>query len=136
MVEFIDSSVLAQLSTTDMCFPIQYAVTWPERVPNSLPPLDFARLATLDFEAPRLADFPALNLARAAGETGGTLPAVLNAANEVAVAAFLAGRCAFPTIWQTVEAVMGAHRSIAGADLAAILAADAWARHRATELLT
>ena len=74
MVEFIDSSVLAQLSTTDMCFPIQYAVTWPERVPNSLPPLDFARIGKLEFEAPRRADFPALDLARAAGEAGGTLP--------------------------------------------------------------
>jgi len=135
MVEFIDSSVLAQLSTTDMCFPIQYAVTYPERVPNSLPPLDFAKLARLDFEAPRLADFPALTLAREAGETGGTLPAVLNAANEIAVAAFLARRCSFPAIWETVARVMGEHRSIAGADLDAILSADSWARTRATEVL-
>ena len=135
MVEFIDSSVLAQLSTTDMCFPIQYAVTYPERVPNSLPPLDFAKLARLDFEAPRLADFPALTLAREAGETGGTLPAVLNAANEIAVAAFLARRCSFPAIWETVARVMGEHRSIAGAGLDAILSADSWARTRATEVL-
>ena len=135
MVEFIDSSVLAQLSTTDMCFPIQYAVTWPERVPNSLPPLDFAKLARLDFEAPRLADFPALSLAREAGETGGTLPAVLNAANEIAVATFLARRCSFPAIWETVARVMGEHRPIAGADLDAILSADSWARTRAAELL-
>jgi len=70
MVEFIDSSVLAQLSTTDMCFPIQYAVTWPERVPNTLKPLDFAKLAKLEFEAPRLDDFPALNLARWADTDG------------------------------------------------------------------
>ena len=135
MVEFIDSSVLAQLSTTDMCFPIQYAVTYPERVPNSLPPLDFAKLARLDFEAPRLADFPALTLAREAGETGGTLPAVLNAANEIAVAAFLARRCSVPAIWETVARVMGEHRSIAGAGLDAILSADSWARTRATEVL-
>jgi 1-deoxy-D-xylulose-5-phosphate reductoisomerase len=135
MVEFIDSSVLAQLSTTDMCFPIQYAVTWPERVPKSLPPLDFAKLARLDFEAPRLADFPALTLAREAGETGGTLPAVLNAANEIAVAAFLARRCSFPAIWETVAHVMGEHRSVAGADLDAILSADSWARTRAAEML-
>jgi 1-deoxy-D-xylulose-5-phosphate reductoisomerase len=135
MVEFIDSSVLAQLSVTDMCFPIQYAVTWPERVPNSLAPLDFAQLAKLEFEAPRIADFPALSLARLAGETGGTLPAVLNAANEVAVAAFLDRRCAFPAIWQTVERTMAAHRSVASADLAAILEADAWARRKAAELL-
>jgi 1-deoxy-D-xylulose-5-phosphate reductoisomerase len=135
MVEFRDSSVLAQLSVTDMCFPIQYAVTWPDRVPNRLPPLDFAKLAKLEFEAPRLADFPALNLARAAGETGGTLPAVLNAANEVAVATFLGRGCSFPAIWQTVERTMSEHRSVAEADLAAILEADQWARRRAAELL-
>ena len=135
MVEFIDSSILAQLSTTDMCFPIQYAVTYPDRVPNSLPPLDFAKIAKLEFEAPRIADFPALSLARTAGETGGTLPAVLNAANEVAVAAFLQRRCAFPAIWETVARVMSEHRSIAGADLDAILSADSWARTRAAELL-
>src|SRR4029453_14828247 len=74
MVEFIDGSVLAQLSVTDMCFPIQFAVTWPERVPNRLPPLDFAELARLEFEAPRYRDFPALDLARQAGETGGPPP--------------------------------------------------------------
>ncbi len=135
MVEFRDSSVLAQLSVTDMCFPIQYAVTWPDRVPNRLPPIDFARLAKLEFEAPRTADFPALNLARHAGETGGTLPAVLNAANEVAVAAFLARRCSFPAIWQTVERTMTDHQPVAHADLAAILAADQWARAKAAELL-
>ncbi len=135
MVEFRDSSVLAQLSVTDMCFPIQYAVTWPDRVPNRLPPLDFARLGKLEFEAPRLADFPALNLARAAGETGGTLPAVLNAANEIAVATFLARGCSFPAIWQTVERTMSEHRSVAGADLPAIMEADQWARRRAAELL-
>lgn len=92
MVEFADGSTLAQLSYSDMCFPIQYAVTWPERVPNSLPPLDFGKLSKLEFAKPRYDDFPALNLARAAGETGGTLPAVLNAANEIAVAAFLEDR--------------------------------------------
>jgi 1-deoxy-D-xylulose-5-phosphate reductoisomerase len=135
MVEFRDSSVLAQLSVTDMCFPIQYAVTYPDRVPNRLPPLDFAQLGKLEFEAPRVDDFPALNLARAAGETGGTLPAVLNAANEIAVASFLARRCSFPAIWQTVERTMNEHRSVAGADLSAILDADQWARRRATELL-
>jgi 1-deoxy-D-xylulose-5-phosphate reductoisomerase len=135
MVEFIDGSTLAQLSTTDMCFPIQYAVTWPERVPNRLPPLDFAQLAQLTFEAPRRADFPALDLARWAGETGGTLPAVLNAANEIAVAAFLARRCTFPAIWHTVERVMREHTPVAHADLDAILGADDWARTRAAELL-
>lgn len=130
MVEFVDGSVLAQLSHSDMCFPIQYAATWPERVPNRLPPLDFAALRSLEFEPPRLADFPALNLARAAGEAGGTLPAVLNAANEVAVAAFLAGRIPFPRIWGIVDAVMAAHRHVASPDLDAILTADADARNR------
>src|SRR5881227_2168052 len=92
MVEFADGSVLAQLSYSDMCFPIQYAITWPDRVPNSLPPLDFGKLAELKFARPRYDDFPALGLARRAGETGGTLPAVLNAANEIAVSAFLEKR--------------------------------------------
>src|SRR6478672_74902 len=101
MVEFTDGSTLAQLSYSNMCFPIQYAVTWPDRVPNSLPPLDFSKLSKLEFSTPRYDDFPALNLARRAGEAGGTLPAVLNAANEVAVASFLARRLRFPQIWQT-----------------------------------
>jgi 1-deoxy-D-xylulose-5-phosphate reductoisomerase len=135
MVEFVDSSVLAQLSVTDMCFPIQYAVTWPERVPNRLPPINFAQLAKLEFEAPRTADFPALNLARLAGETGGTLPAVLNAANEVAVDAFLSGRCSFPAIWQTVDAVMHSHVFDASPSLETILRADAQARIDAAQWL-
>jgi 1-deoxy-D-xylulose-5-phosphate reductoisomerase len=135
MVEFVDNSVLAQLSATDMCFPIQYAVTWPERVPNRLPPLDFARLAKLEFEAPRRDAFPALDLARWAGADGGTLPAVMNAANEVAVAAFLDRRCAFPAIWKTVGRVMKDHAAVAAPELQAILDADSWARRRAGELL-
>jgi 1-deoxy-D-xylulose-5-phosphate reductoisomerase len=135
MVEFIDSSVLAQLSVTDMCFPIQYAVTWPERVPNTLPPLDFAALAKLEFEAPRRDAFPALDLARWAGEVGGTLPAVLNAANEVAVAAFLDRRCGYQAIARTVDKVMHEHACIAHPDLDVILDADCWARRRASELL-
>ncbi len=135
MVEFRDRSVLAQLSHSDMCFPIQYAVTWPERVPNDLRPLDFAKLGALHFEAPRTQDFPALDLARQAGETGGTLPAVLNAANEVAVQAFLDGRLAFPAIWRTVAAVMEAHTVTEHPGLEALVEADAWARRAATERL-
>jgi 1-deoxy-D-xylulose-5-phosphate reductoisomerase len=128
MVEFADGSVLAQLSYSNMCFPIQYAITWPDRVPNSLPPLDFGKLAELKFAQPRYRDFPALNLARRAGATGGTLPAVLNAANEVAVSSFLEKRMRFPQIWQTVERVMNAHESIAHPGLDEILQADQWAR--------
>ena len=128
MVEFADGSTLAQLSYSNMRFPIQYAVTWPDRVPNTLPPLDFAKLSKLEFFTPRYHDFPALNLARRAGETGGTLPAVMNAANEVAVAAFLDGRVRFPSIWQAVEEVMNRHANVAHPDLDAILQADHWAR--------
>jgi 1-deoxy-D-xylulose-5-phosphate reductoisomerase len=131
MVEFADGSTLAQLSYSNMCFPIQYAVTWPDRVPNTLPPLDFSKLSTLEFFTPRYEDFPALNLARRAGETGGTLPAVMNAANEVAVAGFLHRQVRFPDIWQIVEEVMNRHTSVAHPDLDAILQADQWARKEA-----
>ncbi len=131
MVEFADGSVLAQMSHSDMCFPIQYAVTWPERVANSLAPLDFGKLQMLEFATPRYDDFPALNLARRAGEVGGTMPAVLNAANEIAVAAFLDKRLPFPGIWELVDKVMNRHHPVAEADLDAILAADHWARGEA-----
>jgi 1-deoxy-D-xylulose-5-phosphate reductoisomerase len=135
MVETVDGSVLAQMSVTDMCFPIQYAVTWPDRVPNTLQPLDFAALGKLEFEAPRERDFPALALAREAGTTGGTLPSVLNAANEIAVAAFLDGRLPFPGIWETVAAVMAHHETIHHGGLDAAVAADAWAREAAGALI-
>ena len=131
MVEFADGSTLAQLSYSNMCFPIQYAVTWPDRVPNTLPPLDFSKLSRLEFFTPRYDDFPALNLARRAGETGGTLPAVMNAANEVAVAGFLDRQVRFPDIWQIVEEVMNRHTAVAHPDLDAILQADQWARGEA-----
>ena len=130
-MEFADGSWLAKLSQSNMCFPIQSAVTWPERVPNSLPPLDFGALAKLEFETPRYEHFPALNLARRAGEIGGTLPAVLNAANEVAVSAFLDRRIPFPRIWQLVEEGLNRHTSIANPTLDAILQADRWARDEA-----
>jgi 1-deoxy-D-xylulose-5-phosphate reductoisomerase len=131
MVEFTDGSTLAQLSSSNMCFPIQYAVTWPDRVPNTLPPLDFSKLSKLEFLTPRYDDFPALNLARRAGDTGGTLPAVMNAANEVAVAAFLDRKLRFPEIWRIVEEVMNRHTPVARPDLDAILEADQWARAQA-----
>jgi 1-deoxy-D-xylulose-5-phosphate reductoisomerase len=134
MVEFADGSTLAQLSYSNMCFPIQYAVTWPDRVPNSLPPLDFSKLSRLEFFTPRYDDFPALNLARRAGEIGGTLAAVMNAANEVAVAGFLDRQVRFADIWQIVEEVMNRHTSVARPDLDAILQADQWARKEAQGL--
>ena len=135
MVEFADGSTLAQLSYSNMCFPIQYAVTWPDRVPNTLPPLDFSKLSRLEFFTPRYEDFPALNLARRAGETGGTLPAVMNAANEVAVAGFLDRQVRFPDIWQIVGEVMNRHTSVAHPNLDAILQADQWARKEARGML-
>jgi len=131
MVEFADGSTLAQLSHSNMRFPIQYAVTWPDRVPNTLPPLDFSKLSKLEFFTPRYDDFPALNLARRAGETGGTLPAVMNAVNEIAVAAFLDRQVRFPEIWRVVEEVMNRHTPVAHPDLDAILEADQWAREQA-----
>jgi 1-deoxy-D-xylulose-5-phosphate reductoisomerase len=131
MVEFTDGSVLAQMSRTDMCFPIQYALTWPERLRGGLQPLDFPALAKLEFEAPRHRDFPALDLARKAGLTGGTLPAVFNAANEVAVEAYRAGKLPFPGIWHCVSAVMDAHEVRPSSTLEAVVAADQWARETA-----
>jgi 1-deoxy-D-xylulose-5-phosphate reductoisomerase len=135
MVEFVDGSALAQLSYSDMCFPIQYAVTWPDRVANSLPPLDFSKLSKLEFFTPRYDDFPALNLGRRAGEIGGTLPAVMNAANEIAVTAFLDRKLRFPEIWGMVERVMDRHTTIAHPDLDAILEADQWARAEGTRFV-
>ncbi len=136
LVEYRDGSILAQLSSSDMCFPIQYAVTWPDRIDNSLPHLNLAEIAALHFEAPRWDDFPALRLARHAGLTGGTMPAMYNAANEVAVQAFVEGRLSFPGIWQTVEKTLAAATpEDYHGQLDIILAADAWAREYAATLI-
>jgi 1-deoxy-D-xylulose-5-phosphate reductoisomerase len=128
MVEFVDGSILAQLSHSDMCFPIQYAVTWPDRVPTSLRPLRLAEVRKLEFEEPRYDVFPALNLAREAGEAGGVLPAILNAANEVAVQAFLDDRIPFAAIWGLVQNAMGKYSNLARPTLDDILQADKEAR--------
>ena len=136
MVEYRDGTVLAQMSSSDMCFPIQYAVTWPDRVPNSLKQLNFSEIGRLVFEAPRTDVFPALNLARRAGAGNSTLAAVYNAANEAAVNAFIHGQISFPGIWKLVEAVMDDHTPTdPRGELAPILEADQWARRRAAELL-
>jgi 1-deoxy-D-xylulose-5-phosphate reductoisomerase len=115
-----------------MCLPIQYAVTCPERVENSLRPLDFASIGSLDFEAPRRQDFPALDLATEAGTLGGTRPAVLNAANEVAVEAFLSGRILFPGIWKLVAEVLEKCPHTEHPTLETLLATDAEARRIAS----
>jgi 1-deoxy-D-xylulose-5-phosphate reductoisomerase len=136
MVEFVDGTVLAQLSVTDMRLPIQYALSYPERFAGTIPGMDFAKAMTLEFEPPDSARFPCLELAYRALRAGGTVPAVLNAVNEEAVAAFLDGRAPFTAIHDSVAAVMEQSRPSAIACLEDVLEADAWARARARELLS
>jgi len=131
MVEFVDGSMLAQLSTPDMCLPIQYALTFPERAASDRVQTSLAKLGSLTFEEPDVDRFPALTLARRAGDIGGTLPAVLNAANEIAVEAFVNRRIGFLGITETVRRTMDAHKVIAHPTLDQILEADAWARREA-----
>jgi 1-deoxy-D-xylulose-5-phosphate reductoisomerase len=131
MVEFVDGSMLAQLSTPDMCLPIQYALTYPDRVCSRRVQTDLAALGQLTFEPPDPERFPALKIARHAGETGGTLPAVLNAANEVAVEAFLNRRIHFLQISQVVARTLSRHTLVQHPDLNQILEADRWARDEA-----
>ncbi len=128
MVEFIDGSILAQLSIPDMCLPIQYTLTYPERIGSKRVQTNFAQIASLTFEEPDTEKFPSLNLARKAGSIGGTLPAVLNAANEIAVAAFCRGNISFPEITAIVAQTMDKHPTITAPSLQEILAADQWAR--------
>jgi 1-deoxy-D-xylulose-5-phosphate reductoisomerase len=131
MVEFVDGALLAQLSTPDMCLPIQYALTYPDRAPSERVQTNFAKLGNLTFEEPDAERFPALKLARRAGEVGGTLPAVLNAANEVAVEAFVNRKINFPQITEIVRRTMDAHKVVLHPTLEQILEADAWARREA-----
>jgi 1-deoxy-D-xylulose-5-phosphate reductoisomerase len=131
MVEFVDGALLAQLSTPDMCLPIQYALTYPDRAPSERVQTNFAKLGSLTFEEPDVERFPALKLARRAGEVGGTLPAVLNAANEVAVEAFVNQKINFPQITEIVRRTMDAHKVVLHPALEQILEADAWARREA-----
>ena len=128
MVEFVDGSMIAQLSTPDMCLPIQYALTYPARVASERVQTNLAKLGSLTFEEPDTERFPALKLARLAGERGGTLPAVLNAANEVAVEAFCNRKISFLDITANVARVLENHDWIAQPTLEQILAADVWAR--------
>jgi 1-deoxy-D-xylulose-5-phosphate reductoisomerase len=136
MVEFIDGSIIAQLSAPDMCLPIQYALTYPERVASSRVQTDFPKIGSLTFEEPDLDRFPSLNLARNAGSVGGTMPAVLNAANEIAVDAFCARRINFPGITRVVSETMGSHAVVEHPDLEEIIEADRWAREKAGTLLS
>jgi 1-deoxy-D-xylulose-5-phosphate reductoisomerase len=141
MVEFHDGSTLAQVSPPDMRLPIALALGWPDRVPDAQPPMDWTVPQTLDFEPLDASAFPAVALARRAGEAGGTVPGVFNAANEEAVAAFVAGRLRFQQIVETVAAVVEDHlHELADRPngnplaLADVLLAETWARDRAREL--
>src|SRR3984885_12826198 len=131
MVEFVDGSLIAQLSTPDMCLPIQYALTYPDRAPNGRVQTNFPKIGALTFEEPDAERFPALALARRAGGAGGTLPAVLNAANEIAVEAFVNRKINFPQITEIVRRTMDAHQTVLHPALERILEADAWARREA-----
>lgn len=136
MVEFVDGSILAQLSTPDMCLPIQYALTYPARARSDRVQTSLAEIGRLDFEEPDVERFPALGLARRAGDVGGTLPAVLNAANEVAVEAFCDRQLSYMGITESVAAVMAAHEVVAQPALEEILEADSWARNAAQNVIS
>jgi 1-deoxy-D-xylulose-5-phosphate reductoisomerase len=135
MVEFSDGSVKAHLGATDMRIPIQYAFSHPRRWRSPVEPVDFTTLGSLDFEPPDLETFRCLALALAAGREGGTLPAVMNAANEVAVAAFLAGKCSLVDIDRVVETVMSAHDTERLESVEQVETIDRWARSIARDAL-
>ena len=134
-VELKDGSVLGQLAPPDMRGPIQLAITWPERAPGCAPRLDLFSVGRLDFDRPDFRKFPCLALAREAARVGGTMPAVLSAADEVAVEAFLTGRLGFTEIPKVIERTMKRHSPYASPSLADIVETDQWAREAATACL-
>ncbi|MDD4168707.1 MAG: 1-deoxy-D-xylulose-5-phosphate reductoisomerase [Desulfotomaculaceae bacterium] len=133
-VEFLDGSVIAQMGLPDMRLAIQYALTYPERRPGNRPGLKLTGLHSLTFEEPDMKKFPSLKLAIDAGKAGGTMPAVLNAANEIAVSSFLEGKLSFRAIPAVVSAVMEKHRIINRPGLEEIMEADRWARKTGADL--
>jgi 1-deoxy-D-xylulose-5-phosphate reductoisomerase len=135
MVEYLDGSVIAQMGMPDMRVPIAYALAYPERLKLDFPTLDFFSVQTLTFQEPDLSRFPCLDLAFNACKAGGTMPAVLNASNEVAVQAFLDKRIPFLGIARLVDRVMQEHELAPAKELQAILAADTWARQRTEEII-
>lgn len=136
MVEYCDGAVIAQLGAPDMRGPIQYALSYPDRLAGSVPALDFASVAALTFQPPDGETFPALGLAFAAGRRGGTMPCVFNAANETAVYAFLRGEARFLDIPEIISRTTAAHVSITRPSLADIFAADEWAREFAARAIS
>ena len=135
LIELRDGSMIAQLGVTDMRLPIQYAFSYPDRWGGSAPRLDLAACGPLEFHEPDLERFPCLGLAYAALEAGGTLPVVLNAANEVAVEAFLQERLGFTAIADVIAAAMAAHTAAPATTLAAVRAVDRWAREYSCALV-
>ncbi len=135
MVEFTDGVIMAQLSATDMRIPIQYALSYPQRLSNSFPSIDFYRLETLEFQKPDFKKYPCLSLAYRVARQLGTTPAVLNAANEVSVAEFLKKRLAFIAIPEVIEKVLNKHTNNRSPGLSDILEADAWARRKTYEVV-
>ncbi len=135
MVQYCDGSVLAQLGQPDMRTPIAYGMAWPERIEAGVESLNLFDIARLNFEAPDEENFPCLALARVAFAQGGTMPAVLNAANEVAVAAFLREDIRFTTIPALIKKVMDQHSVVSADSLDAVLSADSWARATAESFL-
>jgi 1-deoxy-D-xylulose-5-phosphate reductoisomerase len=135
LVDYVDGSVLAQLGNPDMRTPISHALAWPQRIDSGVAPLDLFAIARLDFQAPDEQRFPCLRLAREAAEAGGSVPAMLNAANEVAVAAFLERRIRFPEIASIIEAVLNAESGVAVESVEAVLEADRRARELAGQWL-
>ncbi|MBP2640068.1 MAG: 1-deoxy-D-xylulose 5-phosphate reductoisomerase [Firmicutes bacterium] len=135
MVEYSDGAIIAQLGMPDMRLPIQYAFTFPDRNPSTFPRLDLTQMQPLSFYPPDNIAFPALQMAFRAGRTGGTLPCVFNAANEVAVASFLADKIRFLDITSLIHVTMEKHTTISRPTFGDIIAADAWARKYAEELI-
>jgi 1-deoxy-D-xylulose-5-phosphate reductoisomerase len=135
MVEFVDGSVVAQLGTADMRQPIQYALTYPERLPSPIAGLDWTTISRLDFAPPDRGKFPCISLAYQAMETGGTAPAVLNAADEIAIEAFLNRKIAFSDIPKLIESTLIAHETVAADSLESVVEADRWARQYARQRL-
>jgi 1-deoxy-D-xylulose-5-phosphate reductoisomerase len=134
MVEYIDGSVLAQLGTTDMQIPIQYAMTYPSRQKAPVARLDLTMIRQLNFQKPDRAKFPCVDLAYEAGKKGGTYPAVLNAANEIAVSRFLKGDISFVQIPKIIDKVLAKYRPLTNGTLDGILNADLWARTEARSI--
>jgi 1-deoxy-D-xylulose-5-phosphate reductoisomerase len=136
MVEYQDGSIIAQLGIPDMTIPISYALSYPRHLLNKLPRLELEKIGHLNFEPPDLEKFKCLDLALKAIETGGTMPAVLNGANELAVASFLEGEIEFLDIPSIIEKCMDRHQPVAIENIGTVMEMDAWARQQARNMIT